>query len=134
DWKSLTNKTQSYTMSELLEGTPANPDVSSIAILNTEVYRNGVFAGFSDFLTNAPSDTSGYEVKVGKKVKLWTVSNGVKSRVKSDVYGFAHNNQLYVLFHKSFYLLRKEKDNFYFTGPHIPDQAAVATGAIIGGA
>lgn len=62
------------------------------------------------------------------------VSNGVKSRVKSDVYGFAHNNQLYVLFHKSFYLLRKEKDSFYFTGPHIPDQAAVATGAIIGGA
>lgn len=67
DWKSLTNKTQSYTMSELLEGTQANPDVSSIAILNTEVYRNGVFAGFSDFLTNAPSDTSGYGLRWVKR-------------------------------------------------------------------
>lgn len=130
----MANKNKAYSLKDLINGAKSVPDLTKIEILNTSNYKDGVFKTFNEFINNDPSITESYEIKFRKKIKLWITKAGNKVRIKEGVYGFAHKDQLYILFRKNFYRLQKGEDTFYFTGPHVPDQRAIMTGAVLGGA
>lgn len=124
-----------FHVNDLGKETVLAKDLSSIAILNTSQYQNGIFTTFEDFLNNRPSITARYEVREGKTTKLWRVDEtGKRVRIQEGVYAFAKDNALYILFNKEFFPLERKKRSFQFIGRSTPDSGAVMTGGLIGGA
>ncbi len=134
NWEKLVNKVEMYDRDNLERGMEISLDPDKIEILNSTKYPDGVFKSFSEFMHNKPSIVSNYKVKPGKNPSLWITENGEKLKIQHGVYGFAHQNQLYILFNNRFYLLEKRDSTFYFVGPYIADQKAYIRNAVGWGA
>jgi len=99
-------------------------DPNGTAVLMEDHHPDGVFLTYDEFLNNKPSITAGYEVEMGKTVKLYRVDEaGKKEQVTDGVYALCKDNELYVLFTKSFFVLQKRSGSFHFIGPALFDPA-----------
>lgn len=132
----VVDRNEHFWLDEIKRGETIEIDYSQIAIFNTPAPQDGIYVSFEDFRDHRPTITENYIIKAGNKTKAWMVDQhtGRKERIREDVYAIVQDNQPYILFHRAFYPLKKDEHGFFFTGPHIPDQAAVTTGAVLGGA
>jgi hypothetical protein len=104
-------------------------------ILLASEYRDGLYVSFEEFRDNLPSISDGYEVALGKNVKVkWVDNEGKKKRLKDNVYALAHQNELYIFFNYQFYPIEKKDSGLFFIGPAVPDMGAAIAGGLLGGA
>lgn len=127
------NSQMGFTRDELLDPDLVFRDVSAMPIVQASQYKDGFFATFDEFINNTPSVDINCKIKMGSKIKV--KCNERDKEMQSGIYGFAKDNQLYILFHQQFYLLEKRNDEFYFAGPRMPGgTSSYAKGWVMAGA
>ena len=82
-----------------------------IPIYRDDEYESGIFKSLEAFQQHRPSSDLEYKSRInGDKIKLWLIKDGKKEKGhKSDIFGFAHKNKLYIRFLEAFYELKKLK-------------------------
>jgi len=107
------DEAKSYTRENLDDPQFSFRDIDSMPIIQTDQYKDGYYTTFDEFLNNAPSLDITCKAKLGAKPKI---KCGDKEE-SINLYGYAKDNQLYVLFHQRFYPLEKTDNGFFFRGP-----------------
>lgn len=131
------DQAESFTREELMDPTYGFRNVSTMPIVQATQYKDGYYTTFDEFVNNEPSLDIQCKIKLGANPKI---KCGDKEE-STGIYGFAKDNQLYVLFHQHFYLLEKNKNGFFFQGPRETSSRAmgdlakgwVTAGALGGG-
>lgn len=127
------NSQMGFTREDLMNPDLTFRDASSMPIVQALQYKDGFFATFDEFINNMPSVDINCKIKMSSKIKV--KCDDSDKEMESGIYGFANNNQLYVLFHQQFYLLEKRNDEFYFAGPRMPGRtSSYAKGWMMAGA
>jgi hypothetical protein len=112
--KNEVDPTRSFSLEDLQDPKLELRDPSSVPILTSEKLNDGYFASFDEFLNNEPSISIDCRIKLSAPVRA--ICNEVTREVPT-LYGFSHNNKLYILYHREFHELEKRNDTFYFYGP-----------------
>lgn len=112
--KNEADPARAFTKDELLDPSLSLRDPMSMPILRDEKFNDGYYASFEEFVNNQPSIPIDCEVNFSDPVEVLC---GEKSTELSTLFGFAHDNKLFILFHHQFFELKKRKDTFYFNGP-----------------
>jgi hypothetical protein len=86
----------------------------SMPILTDKRIKEGYFASYEEFINNQPSISIDCKVKSTSPL---TVKCGDVVKEVPNLYGYAHDNKLYILYHEEFHELMKRNDTFYFNGP-----------------
>lgn len=107
------NSQQAYTLEELLDPLLTLREPRSMPILVEKEFKNGYYASFDEFVNNQPSIDIDCKVKFSEPVKV--VCND-ESTDAPTLYGFALDNNLYILYHHQFFQLEKRGDTFFFYG------------------
>ena len=86
----------------------------SMPILTNKRIKDGYYASYEEFINNQPSISIDCKVKPASPL---TAKCGDAVTEVPNLYGYAQDNKLYILYHEEFYELMKRNDTFYFNGP-----------------
>ena len=121
----------SYTLTEILN--PDSVEKSKIRLYTTTQYTDGLYRSYKAFAAQIPDQGMTVEEKNNeiKSIRV-TDSAGKQIKVKSkDVYAMVYKGRLYAATSYDFYLLTKNKGDFYFTGK-VKAGADAMAGAMFG--
>jgi hypothetical protein len=90
----------------------------SLAIYNTDVYKDGIYRTFRSFIDQTPDGQIAAKVKKGEIWDIFTFNKkGKKEKVwQKDTYAVIYNGVPYISTEFDYYLLHKKDGDFYFTG------------------
>lgn len=86
----------------------------SMPILTDKRTKDGYYASYEEFINNQPS--IGIHCKVDTESPVTAKCGNVVTEVP-NLYGYARDNKLFILYHDEFHELMKRNDTFYFNGP-----------------
>jgi len=109
--KKEVNPDRRFTEEELMDPTLSLRDPLSMPILTTQKFKEGYYATFEEFLANEPSIDINCKIEFSSPIK--TVCGDLESDVPT-LFGFAHQNKLYILYHHQFFELEKRNNTFFF--------------------
>ena len=140
DWASVAAQ-PGRPVAELLGARPVAS--ATYPVLTDSVRPAGYYRTFLDFRNNSP--VAGPVVVVPERVfgKGWAgIStytphvqgpDGSRGAQLRGAWGFSDGRQLYVLFHRRYWLLARQGNSFGFVGPGAADPGAASTAAVLGG-
>jgi hypothetical protein len=102
---------RTFTKEELLDPSVCLRDPLSMPIIKDQKFKDGYYANFEEFVANNPSIDIDCKIKFSSPVK--TVC-GEQVREVPTLFGFAHQNKLYILYHHQFFELEKRHNTFFF--------------------
>lgn len=111
--------------------------VQNYPILQATNFTKGIYQTLDEFRNNAPSFTTGYELKEqvrGRLMPVATTEDGKKKNIKA-AWGFTDGNNLFINYGGVYYPLSFADNQFTFIGPPIPGQGtgAIVAGGVVGG-
>jgi hypothetical protein len=86
----------------------------SMPILTDKRIKDGYYASYEEFINNQPSIDIHCKVDIESPV---TVKCGSVVTKAPNLYGYALDNKLFILYHEEFLELMKRNDTFYFNVP-----------------
>ena len=102
---------QTFTLEELMDPTVSLRDPLSMPILKDQKIKEGFYATFEEFINNTPSIDIDCKIKFSSPVK--TICGEAVTEVPT-LFGFAHQDKLYILYHHQFFELEKKHNTFFF--------------------
>lgn len=102
-----------YTYDELVQGLEINHN-QEYPILSANSYNDGFYVTFEEFLNNQPSIVGDCDLKFENSIVI-KCNNSEETEI--SLFGFAKENQLYIIYHQQIFQLYKENNTFYFKGP-----------------
>ena len=109
--KNEVSSDRTFTMEELMDPTVSLRDPLSMPIMKDQKFKEGYYATFEEFVNNAPSIDIDCKIKFSSPVK--TVCGDLITEVPT-LFGFAHQDKLYILYHHQFFVLEKKHNTFFF--------------------
>jgi len=109
--KNEVNPDRTFTLEELTDPTVSLRDPLSMPIMKDQKLKEGYYATFEEFVNNAPSIDIDCKIKFSSPVK--TVCGDLVTEVPT-LFGFAHEDKLYILYHHQFFELEKKHNTFFF--------------------
>ena len=109
--KNEVNADRTFTLEELTDPTVSLRDPLSMPIMKDQKIKAGYYATFEEFVNNAPSIDIDCKIKFSSPVK--TVCGDLVTEVPT-LFGFAHEDKLYILYHHQFFELEKKHNTFFF--------------------
>ncbi|TXK50768.1 hypothetical protein FVR03_04570 [Pontibacter qinzhouensis] len=112
--------------------------------ISTKTPVPGIYLTMNEFRNNAPSITSGYEIRHrstfsnimvggGEWIPVIVTAEG-KAKLLPTAWGFTHQNKTYYKFAGVYYQLMFDGSSFSFSGPPINDASGlIVTSAVMGG-
>lgn len=122
--ETVSNAIANFLIDNLIQGfmrfstqTPHSSE-SSTKLYNTDLYTNGIYTTFQEFVDQTPSEykiTAKFKKEKLKEVKVMdTQTNKLKKVNPKDIYAVIIENQPYIATDKKFIPLYKENGEFYF--------------------
>ena len=109
--KNEVNPARTFTVEEVLDPSISLRDPLSMPIMNDQKFKDGYYATFEEFVNNDPSIDINCEIKFTSPVK--TICGEQETEVPT-LFGFAHQDKLYILYHHQFFELEKKNHTFFF--------------------
>lgn len=103
-----------FTKEELSDPYLILRDPLSMPILTDRHIKNGYYASYEEFINNEPSISINCKVRFTSPT---TTKCGDAVIEVPNLYGYARDNKLYILYHEEFRELMKRNGTFYFNGP-----------------
>ena len=109
--KNEVNPDRTFTLEELTDPTVSLRDPLFMPIMKDQKLKEGYYATYEEFVNNAPSIDIDCKIKFSSPVK--TVCGDLVTEVPT-LFGFAHEDKLYILYHHQFFELEKKHNTFFF--------------------
>ena len=109
--KNEVNTARAFTRDELQDPSVSLRDPLSMPIMKDKNFKEGYYATFEEFVNNDPSIDIDCKIKFSSPVK--TICGDEVTEVPT-LFGFSHENKLYILYHHQFFELERKNDTFFF--------------------
>ncbi|HUS03062.1 MAG TPA: hypothetical protein VMY77_15095 [Chitinophagaceae bacterium] len=128
DLNNLSSARKKMTLQDIIA---YNTKQFNIPVLNTNVYKKGVYKTFAEFKMNTPSFNN-YEIKEDKLTETLFIKDGKGEYPVRDVWGFCDGNNLYIKSSDNYFELTKKQNTFIcFAAKDLSRSRHVKAGNII---